>query len=184
MTRRRKKQPSTPADIMARRAERREMEARGITVNTDARTEEITAAWRSDCFNTLLKRQSAEYAAVVWLETLMREASGENTQERRPDFIRATAEGAPGQNVSQAMIDASRELEAVESYLPPVAKRTLFGLLKPDAALDRNWREAVRKATGETNPQAQGAAVRSAAASLLWVQQNIGRLARDQRAAA
>ena len=182
MTRRRSKKPPTPpADIIARRAERREMESRGITVNVDERTEEITGAWRPDCFSTLLKRQPDEHGAVLWLEALIRTANGEITQERTPGHIRGSVEGAPGQNVSQVMIDASVELAAVEESLYPACARLLFGLLLPDAALESRWRDVVRKHTGETNAQAQGAMVRASAANLLWVQQNIGRLARDRK---
>jgi len=170
--------------IAVRRAERREMESRGITVNADPRTEEILGAWRADCFNLLLRGRPAETGAVQWLEELIRTAQGENGGERRPDFIRGSCEGAPGQNVSQAMIEADRTLCAVESSLPPATVRMLFDLLKPDAALLTRWRDVVRRATGETDKQAQGAAVRAACTALVWVRDNIGRLRRETRIAA
>lgn len=184
-----KAQPSAPADIAARRLEKRELEARGLTVNTDARTEEILSIARPDCFTLLLRPGKRpgdrcwmlEYGAVLWLEDLVRTAQGENAPERRPDFIRGSVEGAPGQNISQAMIDASGILAAVEANLPPAQMRLLFGLLRPDAALDANWRSVAARHSGETNAQAQGAAVRAAATSLLWVQDNIDRLVRERK---
>ena len=137
--------------------------------------------WRLDCFDRLLKDQPHEREAINWLETLIRTANGENGGERRPDFIRASVEGAPGQNVSQAMIDAGEELAAVEGNLYPGCARLLFGLLRPDAALKDNWRAVVQSATSETNEAAQGAMVRAAAANLLWIRQNVDRLTRDRR---
>lgn len=167
--------------IAARRAERRELESRGITVYVDPRDQTITGRVRLNCFNALLVAGGPEFKAVEWLEALLRTASGENTQERRPDHIRASADGAPGQGITADMIEASETLAAVEENLYPAALRLLFGLLKPDAALSNNWRSVVQAATGETNPQAQGAVVRAAAANLQWVRQNIDRLQRERR---
>ena len=181
---RRKHKPTDPQDmatIAERRAERRELEARGITVNVDSRTEEITARYRADCFTMLLKGRPEEQAALQWLDELLRTASGEKGAERRPDFIRGSAEGAPGQNVSQAMIDADAYLVVVTEALPPQCARMLFELLKPDAALEGQWRPVVKRCTGEINPVAQGVAVRMACGQLRWVQLNIERLMRERR---
>lgn len=184
-----KQQPSTPADITARRLEKREYEARGLTVNVDARTEEVLSIARPDCFTLLLRPARRpgdrcwmqEFSAVLWLEDLIRTAQGDNAPERRPDFIRGSVEGAPGQNIGQTMIDASRILQVVQEAMPPQQVRMLFELLRPDAALDQNWKPIAARATGETNPQALGAAVRSACVSLLWVQSNIDRLVRERK---
>ena len=175
-----RQQPSTPSDIAARRMERREFEARGLVVNVD-RTEEITSVIRPDCFSMLLRNRVEEAGAVTWLEGLIRTAQGENGHERRPDFIRGSAEGAPGQNVTQAMIDADMILVTVTEALAPRDARMLFELLKPDAAIMTRWSVIVERCTGEKNPQAQGAAVRAACASLLWVQSSIDRLVRERR---
>jgi hypothetical protein len=178
---RKKKPPSVPADITARRAEKRELKARGLEVNTDPRTEEIVGIWRPDCFSLLLKGRPAETAAVQWLEQLIRTASGENGQERRPDFIRATVAGAPGQNVSQNMIDADDMLAAVTEHMAPRDARMLFELLRPDEALLTRWRDVVQRCTGETNPQAQGAAVRAACAHLAHLEKISDRLLWDRK---
>ena len=179
-----RKKPTDPQDmasIAERRAERRELESRGIAVNVDPKNEEILARWRPDCFTMLLKGRTAEQGAIQWLETLIRTASGENGSDRRPDYIRGSAEGAPGQNVSQSMIDADLYLVTATEALPPNVARMLFDLLKPDEALLTRWREIVKRCTGETNPVAQGAAVRAACAQLLWVQNSIDRLVRERR---
>jgi len=179
MARKKRQKPHDPAEqskIAARRAERRELESRGIAVNIDPRDETITARWRPSCFQLLLRHNhQREQGAVDWLEDLMRTAAGENSVERTPDFIRATGEGAPGQNVSQAMIDASRALQVVRAGLRPWEWSLLHALLRPDAALLTRWREQVRAITGEVNDQAQGARVRAACEALLFVKGEIER---------
>lgn len=179
--RNRRQQPADPQEIAARRSERRAFEARGLTVNADPKDQKILAVWRPDCFTLLLKGRPEEHGAVTWLETLIRTASGENGQERRPDYIRGSAEGAPGQSISQTMIDADLYLCAATEAMTPQNARMLFDLLKPDEALLTRWREVVQRCTGETNHQAQGAAVRAACSQLLWVQGNIDRLVRERR---
>jgi len=181
MSKRNRKQPAVPADITARRAERRDLKARGLEVNIDPRDEKIVGIWRPDCFNLLLKGHPAEAAAVQWLEELIRTASGENGQERRPDFIRASSDGAPGQNVSQSMIDADDMLSAVTEHMAPRDARMLFELLKPDEALLTRWRDVVQRCTGETNPQAQGGAVRAACAHLAHIRTISDRLFGDRK---
>jgi hypothetical protein len=179
-----KRKPTDPQDIASiaeRRAERRELESRGIEVNVDPRTEEITARYRPDCFTVLLRGRPDEQAAVQWLEELIRTASGENGSDRRPDYIRGSAEGAPGQNVSQAMIDAELYLVTATEALPPQCAKMLFDLLKPDAALRDRWRPVVERYLGVTNPASQADAVRIVCVQLRWVQVSIDRLVRERR---
>lgn len=192
MAKAKRQKPSDPTTIAARRAERREMEARGLTVNVDPRTEEVLGAVRYDCFSVLLRNNPDALGSVRWLEDLMRTASGENTQERRPDFIRGSSEGAPGQNVTQRMIDASADLEVVWASLRPWEAKLLRELLEPDAAvvgsmsaptregkaLLTRWREVVERVTRAGTPQRQGERVVVACESLLWVRQNISYLSK------
>jgi hypothetical protein len=79
------------------------------------------------------------------------------------------------------MIDADLYLVAAVEALPPQCARMLFDLLKPDQALLSRWRPIVERCTGETNPVAQGAAVRAACGQLRWVQVSIDRLVRERR---
>lgn len=184
-----KNKPSKPRELSPdeqslraeRRAERRELEARGITVFTDERSEEITGRVRLDCFATLLRAHPAEQESVRWLEALLSTADGANAQERRPDHIRTSVSGPPGQYLTQVMLDAGAILAAVTEALSPRDARMLFELLKPDAALLTRWRDVVRRCTGETNDQAQGAAVRAACVNLTWIERNIDRLIRERK---
>lgn len=193
MAKPKRKKPTDPQVAARHRREREENRQEierlsaqeGVAVNLEPRTKRLLSARRLDCFALLLKDPSQSEArdAVNWLEELIRDASGENAQERRPDFIRASAEGAPGQNITQRMIEASRVLEVVEANLRPWEARLLFELLKPDEALITRWREVVCRVTLEVNAQAQGAAVRLAAQNLQWVRLNIGALMKAYRTA-
>lgn len=183
MTKRRKR-PHDPAEAARHAAERAENASEiarlraqpGTTVNVDPRTGKLVGAVRMNCFAALLPADGYEIKAVDWLETVLRTAQGENAHERRPDHIRASTEGAPGQNVTADMIAASWVLEALEANLAPCDIRMLFALLKPDEALLTRWRAVVQQCTGETNPQAQGARVRGAATSLAHIRTIVDRL--------
>jgi hypothetical protein len=89
----------------------------------------------------------------------------------------------PGEHVISfvGMIDADLYLVTATEALPPQCARMLFDLLKPDEALLTRWRPIVERCTGETNPVAQGAAVRMACGQLRWVQVSIDRLVRERR---
>lgn len=188
MTKRRNK-PHDPAASERIRRERAENAAEitrlraqpSVTVNIDNRTGRLTGAQRINCFAALLRADGEEAKAIDWLDMVIRTAQGENTPERRPDHIRATVEGAPGQNVTADMIAAGEILVVIEEAMAPRDIRMLFQLLKPDAAMLTRWRDVVVKCTGETNPQAQGAAVRAAAHSLAYQRTIIDRLLRERR---
>ena len=189
MTRRKKNKPFDPAEAARHRAER-EANAEMIqavraqpstAVNVDPRTGRLTGAWRMNCFNALLPSPSAERDAVDWLDIVIRTASGESGQERRPDFIRASNDGAPGQNITADQIAAGEMLVVIEEAMAPRDIGMLYALLKPDADLITRWRPVVQQWTGETHSHAQGAALRSACASLASVRTRSGRLIRERR---
>lgn len=163
------------ADALRRRASRAEaqrIKAIGGAVNYDDRRGELTGAWRMNCFNTLLVNPSPERSAVDWLEELVMTANGENGKELRLDHIRSSTEGAPGQNVSDAMIYASRVLAEVERLMRPQQVRMLFALLQPISDPSPiHWRDIVKAATGETDDRAQGAVVREACRALAWIRE-------------
>ena len=188
----RRKKPHDPAEAARHAAERAENAAEvarlraqpGTTVNVDPRTGRLVGAIRMNCFAALLTAGGCEVRAVDWLEELIRTASGDNTPERRPDHIRASVEGAPGQNVTADMIAAGAILEAIEGAMAPCDIRMLFALLKPDASLITRWRAVVQQCTGEVNGQAQGARLRGAAVSLAHVRTIVDKLVwvkREQR---
>lgn len=187
------KKPTDPQDAARHRREREENRQEvqrlsaqdGVALNLEPRTKRLLSARRLDCFAVLLKDDAHAEArsAVNWLEELIRDASGENAQERRPDFIRASCDGAPGQNITQRMIEASRTLEVVEASLRPWEARLLFELLRPDEALLTRWREVVKRVTTATTPQRQGERVVVACESLMWVRQNAVALVKQRQEA-
>jgi hypothetical protein len=189
MSRKKKAKPYDPSEAAKHRAEREANAAEvarlraqpSTAVNVDKRTGRLVGAWRMNCFNALLPERCQERDAVDWLDTLIRTAAGENGQERRPDFIRASNDGAPGQNVTADMIAAGEVLTVIQEAMTPRDIRMLFELLKPDADLITRWRAVVERCTGEGNAHAQGAAVRAACASLVHARANAGRLVRERR---
>lgn len=188
-----RKKPTDPQDAARHRREREENRQEverlsaqdGVALNLEPRTKRLLSARRLDCFAVLLKDDSHAEArsAVNWLEELIRDASGENAQERRPDFIRASCDGAPGQNITQRMIEASRTLEVIEASLRPWEARLLFELLRPDEALITRWRDVVKRVTTATTPQRQGERVVVACESLMWVRQNAVALVKQRQEA-
>lgn len=185
----RKKKPHDPAAAERHRLEREanaaeiaRLRAQPSTgVNVDKRTGRLSGAWRLNCFNTLLTQGGSERQAIDWLEDTIRTANGENGQERRPDHIRASNDGAPGQSVTDAMIAASRDLEIVEQHTSPADMRMLFALLQPDADLLTRWRAFVERHTGETDAKAQGARVRAACSHLAFMRDRMPTLRREYR---
>lgn len=118
---------------------------------------------RKDAFQLLLERRAIEQAAfdaIRRYETDVGMALGHNTPERRPDYIRASTEGAPGQGISQAMILASRRVKWIEDRLTDRQLRMLKALSINVAA---QWRAIVQTHTGETHDVAHAVAVRAMA---------------------
>lgn len=162
------------------RAEAIRIKSSGGTVNIDPRTGLIVGAWRKDCFTALMDR-TPEHGAARWFEELIRTASGEAGQERPLDFIRASSEGAPGQNVTDAMIEAGELVETIEESLRPWEAKLLYELMKADNALLTRWRGVTLTVTGVTDPMAQSERLRLACSSLLWVRDSLPRLLRERR---
>ena len=102
-------------------------------------------------------------------------AQGFNTPERRPDHIRASVEGAPGQNVTQAMIEASRMVQWVEAMLTTRDVQLLKALLHENDANCGRWRGTVERITGESRDDAHAVAIRYMAANLRDVRERFRR---------
>ncbi|WP_341020925.1 hypothetical protein [Brevundimonas diminuta] len=187
MSKKGKKKPYDPAAAARHRQERAESAAEiarlraqpSTAVNVDKRTGRLTGAWRLNCFNTLLPAGGHERMAIDWLEETIRTAAGENGAERRPDYIRGTASGALGQNVTNWMIAAGLDLHIIEQQFRPDDIRMLMALMQPDADLMTRWRAVVEKYTLETDPRAQAARVRAACAHLVWVKDRMPMLRRQ-----
>lgn len=158
-------------ELVASRAEARRLKAQpGVRVSVDG-VGKLTGARRLDLFALLLERSTIsqeQHDAVRWLEATMHVAMGWDSPERRPDHIRATTEGAPGQSVSQTMIDASREVARIRDLFDPREWSVLEALLQPQAAILTRWRDVVERQTGEKTDHGQAAALRRICERLMW----------------
>lgn len=173
MARRRK--PSAPRDVSlspeeraSNRMETARLKAQGAEVMNDT-AGRIIRARRIDVFQLLLERNALpqeSFDAVRDYEADVATAMGFNTPERRPDHIRGTVEGAPGQNVTQAMIEASKRVQWVRDGMTTRDMRLLAALLHENDANVGRWRGTVQSITGETRDEAHSTAIRCMAANL------------------
>lgn len=127
----------------------------------EGKTRVFVRGRRVDAFQLLLERKAlpqAGFDAIRDYETSLATSKGDNTPERRPDHIRATVEGAPGQNVTQAMIFASHRVRWVDDRLSRTDKLLLDTLrLNPG----NQWRHIVQMVTGERGDDAHAPRVRA-----------------------
>ena len=150
----------------------------------DGKTHVIVRARRIDVFQLLVERGAIpqdSFDAVRAYEADLATAMGWNTPERRPDYIRASVEGAPGQNVSQIMIEASRMVQWVEAMLTTRDATLLKALLHENDANCGRWRGTVERVTGESRDESHAVAIRCMCANLKDVRD---RFPRDRRMAA
>lgn len=175
--------PEVSNDIIRqRRSEIARLRAQGADVNVDKRTSEILGAWRRDVFTILRNRHGKPtdgfpkgrpalsqraYEAFRGHETDIHLSEGASGGDRRPDFIRATCEGAPGQNVTQEAIDAAGRVKKTLLGLSPTDARLLTALMTGEKALARNWRLTVETETGETADESQAARIRALGENLI-----------------
>lgn len=180
---------ATPTDdvvsndmLRDRRAEVARLKAQGAEVNIDKRTGEILGAWRQDVFTIMRSRKGKPtpehpkgkpalsqraYEAFRAHETDIHLAAGASGGDRRPDFIRATAEGAPGQNITQEAIDAATRVKKTLQHLCPSDARLLSILMTGEKGLAKNWRATVEAETGETADEGQTARIRALGETLI-----------------
>ena len=167
----------TPEERAANRMEANRLKAVGAEVTTDL-AGRIVRARRVDVFQLLLERGAIpqeSFNAIRDHETDLATAQGFNTPERRPDHIRASVEGAPGQNITQAMIEASRMIQWVEAMLTTRDALLLKALLHENDANCGRWRGTVQRITGENRDDAHAVAIRCMAANLKDVRDRFGR---------
>ena len=174
-----KRKPHNPAEDMrlrleqaAARAERDRLKAQGVDATVVAEPDEnkvkrwVTKGQRKDVFRVLLDRRAIDQAAfdaIRRYEEDLDTSMGHNSPERRPDHIRASVEGAPGQNVSQAMVLASHRARWVKGRLSASDMRLLETLR---LNLPAHWRNVVQMVTGETSDKAQASRVRAMAGNV------------------
>ena len=174
-----KRKPHDPAEAMrlrleqaAARSERDRLKAIGVVAEVVSEKDEtgkkrwVAKGQRRDVFHVLLERRALDQAgfdAIRRYEEAIDTAMGNNSPERRIDHIRATTEGAPGQNISQSMIEESRRVIWVQERLGRTDMLLLTTLrMNPPV----HWRHVVQTVTGETNDDCHAPRVRAMATNL------------------
>lgn len=189
MTRRRKPhKPTDPAEhaatMLARKREIDEHRARGATVTHDEQGRIINAR-RPDVFALLHERKALtdpQLIAVRRLETLIATAYGHERPEQSLDRVDRSSQGAPGQNITTAMIDASRDLRTIMREVGFTNARLLNAILDPKIKSDpREWRKTVSDTTGEARHEVQAAMIRSACENLALAFQAFDYGARERK---
>lgn len=184
MTRRRK---SVDPQVHAQQRDARkrvveELEARGIHVNYDEQYR-IIGAYRKDVFSVLhLKGRltDTQLFAVRRLEALQALALGHERPEQG-ERVDSSCEGAPGQNVSQTMIDALGDLRIIYATTGGQSAELIKALLAQQSSILTRWRDAVTRVTKETNDDVMGALIRSACENLAEAFKAFDYRARDRR---
>lgn len=186
---RRKSKPSAPRRIEAAEtegaaqelAEARREAARLKSVGCEARVaherqEDGSMKWvargdRRDVFSLLLSRKALDQGAHEAFrahELDLHMAEGAGNPDRRPDHIRASVEGAPGQITAASVLDAAERVRETAKQLSRRDSALLAALMDGNAALAPNWRGVVQKQTGETGDEAQAACIRALGENLIW----------------
>lgn len=178
MSRKRRNRPFDPVEAERHRAEREaanaeaaRLEAQGdVVIRRAERTRNITGAQRMDVFALLFSRRALSQAAHDVFrdhEETAHTAAGYATPDRRPDHIRSGTAGAPGQNITTAMVEASRLERMTLDRLSPGEARLLTGLMALGAASLGRWHHTVQTITGETHDQGHAARIRALGDNLI-----------------
>ena len=147
--------------------EKLRLESTGAEAEVTGDGTEVKAR-RIDVFQLLLERGAipqSDFNAVRLYEQDVALSMGWETPERG-EFVNRSCEGAPGQNITQAMIEASRRVEWVRTWLSQRDFALLSGLLEDHGALLTRWRNTVSRVTGEHREECHAAAIRAMAANL------------------
>lgn len=186
----RKRTPEEQATAVAakaiRKAEVEALRARGLTVTCDA-AYNIIVTQRLDVFALLHSRKSltqTQLDAVRRLEEKQAIANGHERPEQSFDRVDKSSEGAPGQNVTQAMIDAQRDLSIIYVTTGGKSAELLIALTQPQEAILTRWRPTVQRVTGEHDERVQAAMIRAACENLALAWQAFDYRARERKARA
>lgn len=174
------------AEKAARKAEVESLRSRGLTVTCDAGYN-IIVTQRLDVFDLLLSRKSVtqqQVDAVRRLEQKQALAYGHERPEQSFDRVDKSSEGAPGQNVTQAMIDAQADLRIIYLTTGGKSSELLIALTLPEERILTSWRPIVHRITGEHDERAQAAMVRAACENLTLAWQGFDYRARERKARA
>ena len=170
----------------ARKTEVESLRSRGLTVTCDAGYN-IIVTQRLDVFDLLMSRKSLtqpQVDAVRRLEQKQALAYGHERPEQSFDRVDKSSEGAPGQNVTQAMIDAQRDLSIIYVTTGGKSAELLMALTQPQEAILTRWRPTVQRVTGEHDERVQAAMIRAACENLALAWQSFDYRARERKARA
>lgn len=186
----RKRTPEEQAAAVAakaiRKAEVEALRARGLTVTCDA-AYNIIVTQRLDVFALLHSRKSltqTQLDAVRRLEQKQAIANGHERPEQSFDRVDKSSEGAPGQNITQAMIDAQADLRTIYLTTGGKSSELLIALTQPQEAILTRWRDTVQRVTGEHDERVQAAMIRAACENLALAWQSFDYRARERKARA
>jgi hypothetical protein len=185
------------ADREARKAQIIALKAQGVRVVHDA-DYRIIAAHRLDVFSLLHSRKGPQedgkpgkaaltdqqLRAARRLENLIAIAYGHERPEISMDRVdKATATAS--EQITQAMIDASRLLQIVLSKCGRRDAELLCALMSgTNARLGSGWRDTVERITDESRKEAQAAVIRAACQNLVLAWQALDYAARERKARA
>lgn len=201
MTRTPRRKKTDTAEALAEREARKAqiiaLKAQGVRVVHDA-DYRIIAAHRLDVFSLLHSRKGPkedgkpgkpcltdqQYQAARRLEILMAIAYGHERPEISMDRVdKATATAS--EQITQAMIDASRLLQIVLSKCGRRDAELLCALMSgTNARLGSGWRDTVERITDESRKEAQAAVIRAACQNLVLAWQALDYAARERKARA
>ena len=168
----------------ARKAEVERLRSQGLVVKCDPQWN-IIVTRRLDVFALLHERKALtdpQLVAIRRLETTIGVMMGHERPEQSLDRVDSSTSGAPGQNVSQAMIDASAIVREVMATIGPVHAKLIDALLSGHGAALTRWRATVAAVTDETRSEVQSAMIRQACKNLTAAWQAFDYRARERAA--
>jgi hypothetical protein len=201
MTRTPRRKKTDTAEALAEREARKAqiiaLRAQGVRVVHDNEYR-IIAAHRLDVFSLLHSRKGPQedgkpgkaaltdqqLQAARRLENLIAIAYGHERPEISMDRVdKATATAS--EQITQAMIDASRLLQIVLSKCGRRDAELLCALMSgTNARLGSGWRDTVERITDESRKEAQAAVIRAACQNLVLAWQALDYAARERKARA
>lgn len=142
-------------------------EATMYLIRDETKTRWAVKAERKDVFRVMLDRRAISqehFDAVREFQYDSALAQGLTTPKR--EEIRGSIEGAPGQNITQAIVNAGKRAARVKAAMYPRHYKLLLALLDDFKGSTSQWRATVQSHTCETNDRAQTAIVREIARSV------------------
>ena len=177
----RKNRPSTPDEVRAKMKARAELDSDLTRLGSQPDVEielepngTIRRTQRMDFASLLLRRAAISvHAFNAYRDTqeLHAIASGANMGGGNMDRVDSSTQGAPGQNISQAMVDARKRLDWLLGQIGTRDARLICALIDGEQGGNGpggcgQWHITVERVTGEKNEDTHAALVRGACEGL------------------